>query len=60
MTNQFSLLSTLQYVFMFQWPKLPELALSLGDYKALEDSFKAPPMVRLKCVREKVLSLDMF
>lgn len=36
-----------QYVFMFQWPKLPELALSIGDYKTIQDSFTAPPMVRL-------------
>ena len=26
-----------QYVFMFQWPKLPEIGFSLVDYRALKD-----------------------
>ena len=34
-----------QYIFMFQWPKLPELMISLNDYAALGDSFMKPPTV---------------
>ena len=34
-----------QYMLLFQWPKLPELMISLNDYAGLEDSFMKPPMV---------------
>ena len=35
-----------QYVFMFQWPKLPELWFSVRGYKSLEDLFCGQSMVR--------------
>ena len=36
-----------QYIFMFQWPKLPELVFSVADYNVLKDNFTADPAVRL-------------
>ena len=36
-----------QYIFMFQWPKLPELVFSVADYSVLKDNFTADPAVRL-------------
>ena len=35
-------------MFMFQWPKLPEILMSMRDYKAIADCFTAPPTVRLQ------------
>ena len=37
----------MQYIFMFQWPKLPELVFRVGDYSALKDNFTADPAVSL-------------
>ena len=34
-----------QYVFMFQWPKLPEMWFSMRDYKALEEMLCYQPKV---------------
>ena len=29
-------------MFMFQWPKLPEIMFSMSDYKFLQDCFTKP------------------
>ena len=39
---------------MFQWPKLPELVLSVGDYSALKDNFTADPVVIINYDNEKL------
>ena len=49
-----SLSFSLQHVFMFQWPKLPELALSMGDYSALTDCFTTPPMVGIYLRKQSI------
>ena len=35
----------MQYVFMFQWPKLPEVWFSMRDYKAIENLLCNQPKV---------------
>ena len=37
-------------MFMFQWPKLPELALSMRDFKSFEMSFIDEPKVNVTAV----------
>ena len=34
-----------QYMYMFQWPKLPEIMMSMSDYKFLGNCFTKPPEV---------------
>ena len=42
-------------MFMFQWPKLPELYLSIGDFKNLESQLRSEPMV---CCHVTIQSCD--
>ena len=39
-----------QYVFMFQWPRLPELWFSVRDYRSLE----YPSLYELVCDHAKL------
>lgn len=48
---------SLQYAFMFQWPRLPELLLSMQDYKFLENMFRTERMV---CLNNTVMQYPMF
>lgn len=43
--NMLIIVLAVQYVFMFQWPKLPELLFSMRDYKALEEMLCNQPKV---------------
>ena len=47
---------------MFQWPKIPEILMSIRDYKAIGDFFIKPPVVRLyqpctQCIIQSMLDM---
>ena len=43
---------------MFQWPKIPEILMSIRDYKAIGDFFTKPPVVR--CIRTSLCLMCMY